>query len=776
MNLAKRASLLILPVVIISYTLIALFIYDRERSAIEKFETSKLELRAAHLKFSYSSYSRFIVSYLSSLIEGERLSLYLNDTDNIYREKMLTSHLEAAVNRFEGTNPMFASLSIFASNDAVKLYIENSTDPFAQIQPEQRELVAEVARKKRHTLWQYKLLEDQSIIQYAITLDPRTLLMPIVLKENLFRIIIAVKPEKFDALILQTKQDFNANVRFLASALPTQNLASNLQIQIKLEDNLFLLLTPDKNYLQSQLEQLTIRLSLIMLASIFLTFILLLWLIHKFITKPIELLDKQLTEIIEQKQDNIILSTAQDEVGRLARKFHSLYKALNSAFKETYAQTRIDPLTQIPNRVNFYEVAQAQLLIAQQLNTHLAIVYLDIDEFKFVNDSYGHRTGDELLKSIANKLEKLISNTFSDTKIPQVYRLSGDEFIILLPGQDTEHAQQISRQILDVFDFGFDLEDRYITVSASIGITSFPLDGNSISQLVSNADLTMYQAKKTGRNQLAVYSNALAEDERKLREISKLLKEINFDQEFSLYYMPIIDKAGGYKGSEALLRWHSPTLGSVSPADFIPIAESSGLFELIDMWVIERAFKDFSVLNSSVIDNSSISINISSAEINSDRFILQLQNLCDNYNIPTASFILEITETVAMEQSRKSIHWLERIKQLGFQIAIDDFGTGYTSLMQMVNYPVDIIKFDKILVERITQSGQQHLAQALINLCHIQGMSVVAEGVELSAQSHCLRQANCDLQQGFLLAKPMPLKDLQQWLKLHYLKKSDILK
>jgi diguanylate cyclase (GGDEF)-like protein len=778
MNLAKRASLLILPVVILSYTLMGWFIYERECRAIAKFEQNKLEQRADHLKFSYASNSRFIVSYLSSLIEGGVLSAYLNGTDDIYRQKMLTSHLKTAVKRFEGERQIFASIALFNSKDELNLYIENSDDPFAEISQQQRNLVKQMNEQKQFNLWNHLSIKGQSVVQRGITLDSRTLFAPVLFDQSaVTKIVIQVKAARYDELLLQTKQEYNARVRYLPNELPASALVQGLSAQVKLASNNILVIEPAKQYFSEQLSELQLRLLLIMLLSIVFTFSLLQWLILRFITDPISQLDQQLTDIIAGTKSTIDFNGTTHEVSRLGRKFQSLYEELNGAFKESYAQARIDSLTQLPNRISFNEVAVTALMEAKNSHSELSIVYIDLDDFKFVNDKYGHEVGDQLLKSLAIRFSKLIAtNPTNDISVnkssPLVFRLSGDEFIAILPGYGSEAAKQLGEKILGLFSCGFELDNKCLTLSASIGVSSYPNDGDRVFQLVSNADLAMYQAKKTGRNRVSLYSNALAEDDRRLKEIEVRLKDVDTDKEFTPYYMPIVDKEGKYKGFEVLLRWHSPHLGWVSPADFIPVAESCGVYEMIDIWVIEQTFKNYALLQNLWPTPFTISINVSSAELNSDRFISQLEELSARYAIPVGSFILEITETFAMEQSVDTIDWLDRIRQLGFKIAIDDFGTGYTSLMQMVDYPVDVIKFDKQLVERITQVKQQHLAKALINLCHIQGISVVAEGIETQSQSLSLKQANCDFQQGFLIAKPMPLCELQEWLNQHRLQAS----
>jgi diguanylate cyclase (GGDEF)-like protein len=772
MNLAKRASLVILPVVISSYLLVACFMYEREEAAILNLEQSKLEQHADHLKSAYASYRGFIIAYLSTLIEGEILAGYLSDSSNVYREKMLTAHLKSAVNRFEGDGQLFASLTLFNADDEVYLYLENSIDPFATMPAAQQTLIKNMGQSKQLERWEHVTKNAQSLLQYAIALDPRTLAMPVLIsQDSITRLLIAVKPKRYDELLQTIKGDYDAVVSYGPNKI-LREASSKLFAQVKLASNNYLSIEPDGKYLSSQLKSLKTRLLIFTLLSILFTFTLLQWLIRKFITGPIIDLDNQLTDIKEKRISSIKISSADNEVSSLGRKFHELYEALNGAFKESYEKARIDSLTQLPNRLSFHEDAEKLLAFSKKTSSTLSLVYIDVDDFKFVNDKYGHETGDELLQAIAIEFNYLVSKSMPKC-IPSVaYRLSGDEFVILLSGHSRDSVKNISNQVLESFTKGFEVGGRLFVISASIGVACYPSDGNSITQLVSNADLAMYQAKKTGKNLVAIYSDELAENERKVKELEALLKSVNPKEEFSLHYMPIVDQAGSIKSCEALLRWCSPKLGQIPPDLFIPIAEEIGVYEMIDCWVVEQAFKDYIDLRQLSAIDFNISINISSAQLNSERFLLQLELLCNQYAISTNNFTIEITETFAMKQSHEVISWLESIRRLGFKIAIDDFGTGYTSIMQMVNYPVDMIKFDKQLIERITQSDRVHLAGALINLCHIQGIEVVAEGIETSLQSECLKQANCDYQQGYLIAKPMSYSQLNKWL-VSYANKKD---
>ncbi|WP_415904120.1 putative bifunctional diguanylate cyclase/phosphodiesterase [Neptuniibacter sp. QD48_55] len=764
MNLNKRASFLILPIIFVSYALAALVAYEQQSQSIQKLEQHKLNLRLSALHSEFSTYDRFLDAYLVSLLEGETLENFIRDTSNIYRDRMLTNNLESAIERYFNNLTEFISLAVLDENDDVLFYIENSTDPFSTIRDEQLRLAENIQEEKKLNIWEHHFQSHGTIMQQGIAIDSRTLTTPLIVQlEDTYKVIIAAKPSAFDTLLKEVQQEFQAIVVFTDKY--NQPQANKLYANIQLKSNYYLGITPSPSYLGNLLANLKQRLLFIVILGSLITFTLLQLLIRKFITAPISQLDQQLTEITTHERQNIDAPQSDDEIGRLGRKFHNLYEQLHQSYQKSHQQSRTDALTQLPNRAAFYETASHQIAEAEKSESVISLIYLDLDNFKFVNDKYGHEVGDKLLQAVALRLNNIINITAKkfDAELPQAFRLSGDEFIVLLPNVSTEQALKLCEKILHLFADGYHFELGHFPVTASIGLATYPQDGHTLSQLISNADLAMYQAKKSGKNKQAVYSKELAKRDRQRKEIETKLKNLNPDKEFTLNYMPIINQDGSIKGCEALLRWHSKELGFVPPDLFIPIAESTGIFEKIDLWVACKALNDLPELGELFGEQFELSINISSAEIGSERFIKTLKKLSTNTQIPLNKIILEITETFALNQEQNALGWLSELQKLGFQIAIDDFGTGYTSLMQMVDYPVDIIKFDRELVNRITLPEKQTLAKGLVDLCHFQEITVVAEGVETEEQHNLLIEAGCDFQQGYYIAKPMPISDLEQW-------------
>ncbi|MBR9883972.1 MAG: EAL domain-containing protein, partial [Oceanospirillales bacterium] len=285
-----------------------------------------------------------------------------------------------------------------------------------------------------------------------------------------------------------------------------------------------------------------------------------------------------------------------------------------------------------------------------------------------------------------------------------------------------------------------------------------------ITQLISNADTAMYQAKSAGKNRVSFYSQELARKARRELEIEHQLKVIDFDQELYLTYMPIIDAQGLIDGCEALLRWESPTLGWVGPDSFIPIAERTGLYGQIDRWVVQRSLDDLQQLKALLGDSITLSINLSSAELTVPDFDQYMRDQLERVGVKAECIEVEMTETFGVEASVQRNQMLARLRGLGLQIAIDDFGTGYTSMMQMVEYPVDKVKLDRSFIERLIEPANQRLLAPIISLCHARGLRVTAEGVETEQQAQLLVAAGCDCLQGYLFGRPMRLDQLEVWV------------
>ncbi|NUS71695.1 MAG: bifunctional diguanylate cyclase/phosphodiesterase, partial [Ensifer adhaerens] len=343
-------------------------------------------------------------------------------------------------------------------------------------------------------------------------------------------------------------------------------------------------------------------------------------------------------------------------------------------------------------------------------------------------------------------------------------RLSGDEFAVLVrsrPGDGT--VREISGAILSLFEDGFEVSEKRYPVTASIGAAICPDDATNLTELIANADAAMYQAKTSGKNRSARYSRALHDKRTRLRQIQDELRSLDPDEQFHLVYMPMVDTEGRVTGCEALLRWYSPVLGNVTPDEFVPIAESSGLFTKIDWWVINKAMSDCGQLKALFGPETVLAINISSAELHSKAIADHFADCLERHGLEARSIEIELTETFAVKFSDQLRRNIDALRQNGFRLSIDDFGAGYTSVQQIIEYTADTIKLDRALVSNLTASHSLPVLKALIALCHAKGVAVVGEGIDTPEKLSMLTAAGCDLFQGYLISKPLPIEDLAIW-------------
>ncbi|WP_317930493.1 EAL domain-containing protein [Halioxenophilus sp. WMMB6] len=769
MKLGTRASLLILPVIIFSYGLAAFAVYQQQCQLLVDTEQNRIQFRLGELRSSFTTYNSFADAYLVSLAEGDALTTFIREPNNIYRAKLLSGSLRASLKRYFTEAAEFASLTIVDNNQVI-YYTENSTDPFAEATAEEVNFANEMLRNKQLQQWQLSVQNGTTKILQGLILDARTLAPPIPTQlENTIQVVVTIIPSRFNQLLSTAELEYGSQAQILHK-LPTSRLPEGeLGAGVKLQQDYRLEIIPAPAYLAGLLHSLLKQLLVSTAIGVILTFIALRLLINRFITNPVSRLNQQLHEVSTNRRATLEQPSNRDEIGDLGRRFYQLYEKLHENYRRTNQQYRTDTLTQLPNRVQFYETAPQLLIDARTKQSNTSFIYIDLDNFKFVNDKYGHEVGDQLLKAVASRLNHLVSHALpaADLDSSLVYRLSGDEFIVMLPECNNTLASNIGEKLLHIFVDGYRFELGHFPVTLSLGVATAPEDGHTLSQLVSNADLAMYEAKKSGKNRLACYSKELAKAARKAREIETQLKMVDCDQEFALHYMPVVNRDGSLRGFESLVRWQSPSLGVVSPALFIPIAESISEFEKIDRWVINRAMQERQQLAAIYGENIIVSINISSAELSSDTILQVLTEATLANQTDARNYVLEITETFSLEQDNTVYNRLHQIRALGFKIAIDDFGTGNTSLMQMVDYPIDVIKMDRQMVLRLTDNNKVPLAAALIELCHSQEISVIAEGIETPEQEAFMQRAGCDFQQGYLWGKPKSLTDtiqpLSQW-------------
>ena len=423
-----------------------------------------------------------------------------------------------------------------------------------------------------------------------------------------------------------------------------------------------------------------------------------------------------------------------------------------------------DPLTGLANRRCFIERLQESLREAAHHDQQLAVLFIDLDQFKQVNDSLGHGVGDELLVSVAARLSEHVR------LIDMLSRLGGDEFICLMEGlRSAEEVEVLAREINGAFDYPFRLGDNELFLSASIGISLFPADGASVDDLMRNADSAMYRAKAIGRGQYHFYTPEMTRDAKERIRMENLLRRALDHGELVVHLQPQVDtQTGRLVGAEALVRWHSPELGLVMPSSFIPLAEDSGIIIALGNWVLWETCRQVMQWRNSGFDLPMVSVNLSVKQLERPEFFDTLREILDETGLDAASLKLELTESVVMGVGGDAFSLLQRLRDLGISLALDDFGTGYSSLSYLKMLPVQQLKIDRSFVMGIgLNQGDEAIIRTVMELAKSLGFEVVAEGVETSEQAAFLAELGCQQLQGFLHGKAVaPAEFRARWSEL----------
>lgn len=423
-------------------------------------------------------------------------------------------------------------------------------------------------------------------------------------------------------------------------------------------------------------------------------------------------------------------------------------------------QAYFDTLTSLPNRFLALERLSQMLTEAERNNQQAAVFFLDIDDFKKINDTLGHEVGDKLLIKTAIRLQKVLRK--EDT----VGRLGGDEFIVLLRGITADNsALTVAENLLNTFRDPFKIDGRELILTTSIGIAMYPENGNSASDILRNADTAMYQAKALGRNTFSFFTTEMNLIMQRRIEIEEQMRGALERNEFEIHYQPQLDtKSKTVIGAEALLRWHNSVLGNITPDEFIPIAEHTGLIVPIGKYVIEQAMNFLNTWQTSHQQNYTISVNLSPRQFRDKQFISFIKQAHVTANISPESLVLEITEGVLMRAQSYIQEALVEINNLGIKLAMDDFGTGYSSISYLRQYPFDELKIDRSFIQGIADNkADSDLVKATIAMSHSLGLTVVAEGVETKEQLKMLEALECNFVQGYYYSKPLPAQQLLEF-------------
>jgi diguanylate cyclase len=446
-------------------------------------------------------------------------------------------------------------------------------------------------------------------------------------------------------------------------------------------------------------------------------------------------------------------------------RFTRSYDTIRAVTEKKWAEEKIhymayhDLLTELPNRTSFYHQLKQSFELAQQDGTMLAVIFLDLDRIKIINDTLGHHVGDELLKYTARRLKRFVRD--EDT----VARFGGDEFIILLNQmRHVDEAAVFAKAIPQLFQEPFQHEQHELYITASLGISVYPNDGEDIDTLIANADVAMYRAKEKGGSTYQFYHSDMNHRSLERLNMETQLRKALERGEIEVYYQPLVGLHDGrIFGMESLMRWRHPKLGMISPGEFIPVAEETGLIVPIGNWVLEESCRVNKRWNDLGYGPLCISVNISVHQFQQSSFLSLVRDTLTATGLDPSLLCLEITENVAMKNVSYMIDTMSKLKQLGIRISIDDFGTGYSSLSYLKRFRVHTLKIDQSFIRDLTRDeDNEAIVTALIAMSQKLKIKSLAEGVESQEQLDFLKKHGCDEIQGYVFSKPLPEPDFEQ--------------
>ena len=538
----------------------------------------------------------------------------------------------------------------------------------------------------------------------------------------------------------------------------------------RMDDNLFVFAALSESKLLASTRHLTKVAVMLTLASLTCTAALLYAILRSLLLTPLARLGEATREIARGNLVTEVGIRRPDELGDLARSFEVMSLNLRKSHDQIAFLAYHDSLTGLPNRRLFGELLERAIASAERDDQVLAILFLDLDDFKRVNDSLGHQVGDQMLNEVSERLSAVVRPCdWVSHEVPRdhgntVARLGGDEFIVLLSALPTPlHAANVASRILDELARPICVGGNEIHASTSIGITTCPGDGRTAETLIKNADIAMYHAKTQGKNHYQFYAETMNKELVGRLALERSLREALTRQEFVLHYQPQVDtRNGDMIGVEALVRWIHPETGMIPPADFIPLAEETGLIVPLSEWVLREACRQNKAWQDAGLPPVTVAVNISARQFVREDLESTVRRVLAQTGLEARYLDIELTESSVMQAPEQAAQTLRALKTLGVKISLDDFGMGYSSLSALKRLPIDCLKIDQSFVRDITSNDDDAaITSTIIAMGRSLNLTVVAEGVERVDQFQFLRARGCDRVQGYLISRPVPADQIE---------------
>lgn len=776
MRLGKKIRYIILPVIVMVSCVVSAVYYDVYKTHITENKIASLDDQINTLLLRYKYELEYLKSYLGQKIDSKEASLIFNAKE--HNELLPAPYVTQFLNRFidseSRSNRIVNDFAIYNSNGELIIHV-NTQDPFA-------DPVLNQASKYILEKINDNNINDQKIAQYYYFLDAT--------KNNQFNIIQIFSPYLLTSREFYNKKDdlylaqAEVNVDFIETEI-TRLVEENhgyLQYKLisknKITDKISPVSTPfvlkesgfyqgsfatvlldiiftfDPDYFSDNLNNTLIKLLLLNIAIITLSYLFLVLIIEKQIIFPITALAKSIKEVEASLVVDLMPLTSNDEVSDLNESYIALINKINRLANN-------DPLTGLANRGSFNEKLSSIIATRRENETYIALFFIDLDNFKYVNDNFGHDTGDQLLVVFSQRLKQTLRSEdrlITGSMINSIARLGGDEFVILMNGLPSVDAiESIGKRICALFQNGFTIGNDKFDVYASIGIAYSNKQINNGETLLNQADDAMYLAKRDGKNNVKLFSNEIKEKLNKEKMIETELVNALKNNLLFLVFMPAYSTATlELKGYEVLVRCPALAAIGIGPDVFIPLAERTDLILSIDLWVTENALIKLAAMVKKSGFNGFLSINVSSKSLRNNLFYTRLKELLASYNIDVRQVELEITETCLLPDDHNAILKLKQLKSLGVRIAIDDFGTGYTSFSQLADYPLDTLKIDRSFVKKLSSTpvGKKPTLDIIFELAKVYQLEVIVEGIESEADFDHIKKLGGDIVQGFYFTIP----------------------